>query len=109
MSSKRATFWPALLCAFALGCGGAGAPGKQQGSPQAAKGPITSAVYERILKEKMTEEQVTGLLGPGREERRPTTPPDMKEVVWQDGKGSSIMIQFKDGKAHGGKSTIRHN
>ena len=62
---------------------------------------ITRANFDKILKEKMTEQDVSDLLGSGKISTRAGVPSDMKEMVWEKG-ANSILIQFKDGKANGG-------
>ena len=62
---------------------------------------ITRENFDKILKEKMTEQGVSNLLGSGKISTRPGVPSDMKEIIWEKG-ANSILIQFKDGKANGG-------
>ncbi len=70
---------------------------------------ITQELFDKILAGKMTEAQITEILGAGRASGRTTIPEGMTEKVWEDSKHNSIMIQFKEGKAQGGKSTIYDN
>lgn len=70
---------------------------------------ITQELFDKILAEKMTDAQITKILGTGRASGRTTIPQGMTEKVWEDSKHNSIMIQFEDGKSQGGKSTIHDN
>ena len=76
---------------------------------QEKKAFITQELFDKILAEKMTDAQITEILGTGRASGRTTIPQGMTEKVWEDSKHNSIMIQFKDGKPQGGKSTIYDN
>lgn len=94
-------------------------PGEKAGDDkkQIANGPqkqekkpfITQAIFDKILAEKMTEAQITEILGAGRASGSTSIPPGMTEKVWEDSKQNSITVQFQDGKAQGGKSTIYTN
>lgn len=68
---------------------------------------LTSALFNRILEEEMTETQVTAILGPGKRTNAPAASPDQTEVEWAD-EFNSFTIQFHtaDGKAAGGESKI---
>jgi hypothetical protein len=74
--------------------------------PAAPRPKLTSALFETILTAKMTQAGVEALLGPGKASGRAGVPAEMMELVWQD-EGGSITIQFKDGRAHGGVSSLR--
>jgi hypothetical protein len=63
-------------------------------------------LFDMILNTKMRHSAVEALLGPGKPSTRPGVPPDMTELVWED-EGGSITVQFKDGVAHGGMSSLR--
>jgi hypothetical protein len=78
----------------------------ETGVPPMQKIRITDAVFDKILRDKMTEAEVTELLGTGQISGRPTAPKDMRELIWKDEHQNSVLIQFEDGKARGGKSTI---
>src|SRR5206468_1961259 len=72
-------------------------PGKKQ--------PISDDLFQRILKEKMTEAEVAAILGSGKESTRAGVPKGIRELVWTEGK-NSITIQFVNGRADGGVSSI---
>lgn len=82
-------------------------PGSQPKTPGKNQ-QITDALFQRILKEKLTEDEVMAMLGPGEKSTRAGVPKDTREMVWTEGK-NSISIQFVNGRADGGMSTITSN
>ena len=78
-------------------------PAARLGAPRPK---LTSALFHTILDMKMTPAAVEAMLGPGKPSGRTGVPADMSELVWQD-EGGSITIQFKDGHAHGGMTSLR--
>jgi hypothetical protein len=100
------TTWKAALVKPATG-GVAAAPASAPATPFGApRMRITSHLFNTILSTKMAQAGVEALFGPGKPSGRSGVPADMTELVWED-EGGSMTVQFKDGRAQGGTTSLR--